>query len=148
MSLWNSSSRGLVNPDLTWSRRRVILDVRMTDLVKVTEDLTQSGPERRTSSRSRDRKQVQDIVYVVTHITSRRNRQAAPKSRRNQGTDHEMGTRSIAKTTGTGSRLAWDPTHAPSDETRPVSTGGRQVQDGIHPKNRTTSADQNLGGGL
>ena len=74
MSLWNSSSRGLVYPDLTWSRRRVILDVRMADLVKVTEDLTKSGPERRTPSRSRDGKQVQDIVYVVTHITSRWNR--------------------------------------------------------------------------
>ncbi|KAG0881965.1 hypothetical protein G6F33_014317 [Rhizopus arrhizus] len=59
-----------------------------------------------------------------------------------------MRARSIAKTTGTGSRLAWDPTHAPSDKTRPVSTGGRQVEDGIHPKNRTTSADQNLWGGL
>jgi hypothetical protein len=47
--------------------------------------------------------------------------------------------RSIAKTTGTGSRLAWDPTHAPSDKTRPVSTGGRQVQDGIHPENRISS---------
>ena len=74
MSSWKSSSRGLVNPDLTWSRRRIVLDVRMTDLVKVTEDLTKSGPKGRTPSRSRDRKQVQDIVYVVTHITSRWNR--------------------------------------------------------------------------
>ena len=71
MSLGSSSSRGLVNPDLTWQRRRVILDVRMTDLVKMTEDLTKSGPERRTPSRSRDRKQAQDIVYVVTHIVRR-----------------------------------------------------------------------------
>jgi hypothetical protein len=133
---------------LTWSRRRIVFGVRMADLVKVTEDLAKSGPERRTPSRSRDRQQVQDIVYVVTHIARRWNRQAAPKSRRNQGTDHEMRARSIAKTTGTGSRLAWDPTHAPSDETRPVSTGGRQVQDGIHLENRTTSANQNLWGGL
>jgi hypothetical protein len=83
LSLGSNSSRELVNPDLIWSRRRIVLDVRMTDLVKVTEDLTKSGPERRTPSRSRDRKQVEDIVYVVTHIASRRNRQAAPKSRRN-----------------------------------------------------------------
>jgi hypothetical protein len=74
LSLWKSSSRGLVNPDLTWQRRRVVLDVRMTDLVKVTEDLTKSGPERRTPGGSRDRQQVEDIVYVVTHITSRWNR--------------------------------------------------------------------------
>ena len=53
VSLRRLGSRGLFQPELTWRRGGGVVSVRMTQLVKFQKYLTQSGPVRRTRSRSR-----------------------------------------------------------------------------------------------
>ena len=64
------------------SRWRIVgvVTVRVAETIKVPKDSAKTDPERRTTSRRRNRQQRQEIVNVQLGRTSRRERNTTPES--------------------------------------------------------------------
>lgn len=134
-------------PDHAWIRVRGVITIGIAELVKVPENLTQWDPERRTRRRCRPRKERQSVVDLELVRTNRRERNLRPEKPRDEAAEVEMCTSGAIKFTCTRMRLARKPTKAPADQPTAIGTGSRNKENGIHLKNRATSADQDLLGG-